>query len=93
MKDQGLGDSLRRTRRRTCPSLTSSLIPHPGSLARASLAGSAAMIAARSASENPLQPPISDRVRQHPRQRLVAPSTMQTLTQGVAMLRGGPCGF
>ncbi len=51
------------------------------------------MIAARSASVNPLQPPISDRVRQQPRQRLVAPSTTQTLTQGVAMLRGGPCGL
>ena len=48
------------------------------------------MIAARSASVKPLQPPISDRVRQQPRQRLVAPSTTQTLTQGVAMLRGGP---
>ncbi len=42
------------------------------------------MIRARSASVNPLQPPISERVRQQPRQRLVAPSTMQTLTQGVA---------
>ena len=50
------------------------------------------MIAARSASVNPLQPAISDRVRQQPRQRLVAPSTTQTLTQGVAMLRGGPGG-
>ena len=56
----------------------------------ASRPGSSAMIAARSASVNPLQPPISDRVRQQPRQRLVAPSTTQTLTQGVAMLRGGP---
>ncbi len=51
------------------------------------------MIRARSASVKPLQPPISDRVRQQPRHRLVAPSTTQTLTQGVAMLRGGPCGF
>ena len=51
------------------------------------------MIAARSSSVNPPQPAISDRVRQQPRQRLVAPSTTQTLTQGVAMLRGGPCGF
>ncbi|MEY4555205.1 MAG: hypothetical protein RL093_324 [Pseudomonadota bacterium] len=50
------------------------------------------MIRARSSSVNPLQPPISDRVRQQPRQRLVAPSTTQTLTQGVAMLRGGPDG-
>jgi hypothetical protein len=50
------------------------------------------MIRARSASVNPLQPPISDRVRQQPRQRLVAPSTTQTLTQGVAILRGGPDG-
>lgn len=51
------------------------------------------MIAARSASVNPPQPPISDRVRQQPRQRLVAPSTTQTLTQGVAMLGGGPEGM
>lgn len=51
------------------------------------------MIRARSSSVNPLQPPISDRVRQQPRQRLVAPSTTQTLTQGVAMLRGGDEGF
>ena len=50
------------------------------------------MITARSSSVNPLQPPISDRVRQQPRQRLEAPSTTQTLTQGVAMLRGGPGG-
>ena len=50
------------------------------------------MIRARSASVKPLQPPISDRVRQQPRQRLVAPSTTQTLTQGEAMLRGGPEG-
>jgi len=50
------------------------------------------MIRARSASVNPLQPPISDRVRQQPRQRLVAPSTTQTLTHGVAILRGGPGG-
>jgi len=50
------------------------------------------MIRARSASVSPLQPPISDRVRQQPRQRPEAPSTMQTLTQGVAMLRGGPDG-
>ena len=50
------------------------------------------MIAARSASVNPLQPAISDRVRQQPRQRLVAPSTTQTLTHGLAMLRGGPDG-
>ncbi|CAN5395724.1 hypothetical protein BH10PSE2_BH10PSE2_12990 [soil metagenome] len=48
------------------------------------------MTAARSASLIPLQPPISDRVRQHPRHRLFAPSTMQTLTQGVAIDRGGP---
>lgn len=50
------------------------------------------MITARSASVSPLQPPISDRVRQQPRQRPEAPSTTQTLTQGVAMLRGGPGG-
>jgi hypothetical protein len=48
------------------------------------------MIAARSASVNPLQPPISDRVRQQPRHRLVAPSTMQTLIQGVAIPPGRP---
>lgn len=48
------------------------------------------MIAARSASVNPLQPPISDRVRQQPRQRLVAPSTIQTLMHGLAMPPGGP---
>lgn len=48
------------------------------------------MIRARSASDRLLQPPISDRVRQHPRQRPEAPSTMQTLTQGVAIERGGP---
>jgi hypothetical protein len=47
------------------------------------------MIAARSASLKPLQPLISDRVRQQPRQRPEAPSTMQTLTQGVAIERGG----
>ena len=50
------------------------------------------MIRARSSSVNPLQPAISDRVRQQPKQRLEAPSTTQTLTQGVAMLRGGPDG-
>lgn len=43
------------------------------------------MIRARSSSVKPLQPPISERVRQQPRHRLVAPSTMQTLTQGLAM--------
>lgn len=47
------------------------------------------MIAARSASDSPAQPAISDRVRQQPRQRLEAPSTTQTLTQGVAIDRGG----
>lgn len=50
------------------------------------------MTLARSSSVNPLQPPISDRVRQQPRQRLDAPSTTQTLTQGVAIERGGPDG-
>ena len=50
------------------------------------------MIRARSASVKPLQPPISERVRQQPRQRLEAPSTMQTFTQGVAIERGGPGG-
>lgn len=50
------------------------------------------MIRARSPSVKPLQPPISDRVRQQPRQRLDAPSTTQTLTQGVAIERGGPDG-
>lgn len=50
------------------------------------------MIRARSSSVKPLQPPISDRVRQQPRQRLVAPSTMQTLTQGLAMPGSGPEG-
>ena len=50
------------------------------------------MIAARSASDSPLQPPISERVRQQPRQRPEAPSTMQTFTQGVAIERGGPGG-
>ena len=50
------------------------------------------MISARRASVILLQPPISDRVRKQPRQRLEAPSTTQTLTQGVAMLRGGPGG-
>jgi len=48
------------------------------------------MITARSASVNPLQPLISDRVRQQPRQRLLAPSTMQTLIQGVVIPPGGP---
>ena len=47
------------------------------------------MIAARSASVKPLQPPISGRVRQQPRHRLEAPSTTQTLTQGLAIDRGG----
>ena len=50
------------------------------------------MIRSRSASDSPLQPPISDRVRQQPRQRPEAPSTTQTLTQGVAIERGGPGG-
>lgn len=47
------------------------------------------MIVARSASVRPLQPPISARVRKQPRQRLEAPSTTQTLVQGVAIERGG----
>lgn len=47
------------------------------------------MIAARSASVKPLQPPISDSDRQQPRQKPVAPSTAQTLMHGVAMLEGG----
>lgn len=50
------------------------------------------MILSRSASVKPLQPPISDRVRQQPRQSPEAPSTMQTLTQGVVIERGGPGG-
>ena len=50
------------------------------------------MILSRSSSVKPLQPPISDRVRQQPRHRPLAPSTMQTLTQGVAIERGGPDG-
>lgn len=50
------------------------------------------MIRARSSSVKPLQPPISVRVRQQPRQRPEAPSTTQTLTQGVAIERGGPGG-
>ena len=48
------------------------------------------MIRARSASGRVLQAAISARLRQHPRQWLVAPSTTQTLTQGEAMLGGGP---
>ena len=47
------------------------------------------MIAARSASLNPLQLPISDKVRKQPRHRLEAPSTTQTFMQGVAIERGG----
>lgn len=50
------------------------------------------MILARSSSVKPLQPPISDRVRRQPKHRPVAPSTTQTFTQGVAILRGGPGG-
>lgn len=40
------------------------------------------MIAARSASVNRVQPPISFSVRPHPAQRLVIPSTAQTFLQG-----------
>jgi len=47
------------------------------------------MIAARSSSLRRDQPAISGRVRRQPRQTPVAPSTAQTLTQGVAMARGG----
>jgi len=47
------------------------------------------MTAARSASLNRDQPAISARVRRQPRQTPVRPSTAQTLTQGVAMARGG----
>ncbi len=46
------------------------------------------MISARRASVILLQPPISDRVRKQPRQRLEAPSTMQVLTHGEAMVPG-----
>ena len=56
---------------------------------RARRSGRSAMIPARSASVKPAQPPISDRVRRQPRQRLEAPSTTQTLMQGVAIERGG----
>jgi len=50
------------------------------------------MIVARGSSLRPLQPPISDRVRKQPRQRLDAPSTTHALMQGVAMLGGRVCG-
>ena len=50
------------------------------------------MIPARSASLRLAHPAISDRVRKQPRQRLEAPSTTQTLTQGVAMERSGKKG-
>ena len=51
--------------------------------------GRAVMIAVRSASLNRDQPAISARLRRHPRQTPVKPSTAQTFTQGVAMGRGG----
>jgi hypothetical protein len=43
------------------------------------------MIAARSASLNPVQPATSARVRWQPRHRPLSPSTMQTFTQGLAI--------
>ena len=43
------------------------------------------MIAARSTSENVVQPATSARVRKHPRQSPLSRSTMQTLTQGVVI--------
>ena len=46
------------------------------------------MIAARSASENAVQPATSARVRRHPRQSRLSRSTMQMLTQGVAIAVG-----
>jgi hypothetical protein len=46
-------------------------------------------MAALSSSEYRAQPAISGRVLRHPRQSPVVPSTAQTLTQGVAMGRGG----
>ena len=47
------------------------------------------MIAARSSSLKRAQPAISGRVRRHPRQNPLWPSTAQTFTQGVAIGRGG----
>lgn len=43
------------------------------------------MIAARSASLNPVQAATSARVRWQPRHSPLSPSTMQTFTQGVAI--------
>lgn len=47
------------------------------------------MMAALSASESFAQPAISGRVRRHPRQKPLAPSTAQTFTQGVTIGLGG----
>ena len=47
------------------------------------------MIVARSTSENVVQPATSARVRKHPRQSPLSRSTMQILTQGVAIIGGG----
>jgi hypothetical protein len=43
------------------------------------------MIAALCAGLNRVQPPISAKVRPHPKQLLVRPSTAQTLMHGVSM--------
>jgi len=45
------------------------------------------MISARSASVNRAQAATSARVRWHPKQRPLSPSTTQILTQGVAIAR------
>lgn len=50
------------------------------------------MMAALSASVSFAQPAISGRVRRHPRQKPLAPSTAQTFTQGVTIGRGGAAG-
>ena len=50
------------------------------------------MICARSSSLIRLQAAISGRVRRQPRHRPDAPSTVQTMTQGVAIARGGRAG-
>ena len=50
------------------------------------------MIVARSSSLIRLQVAISGSVRKQPRHRPDAPSIVQTMTQGVAMERGGLAG-
>ena len=66
------------------PSSTGSIFPRRPS--------SSPMIFARSSSLIRLQVAISGRVRKQPRHSPEAPSTVQTMTQGVAIARGGRAG-